>query len=358
MQKEINVDRRDFLKRASAAVRDAGLDAALLNSQFNLQYLCGYHASGALLLLPRNGRAVLLIDSMNITLAGKILAGTDLKVVEAPGNKTAALKNIIKSRNIKRIGVEECYLSAAFYKTLMKELKGVTISDLGGAIESVRVIKSPDEIKAIRRASAMTAGIWRKVSSKIRYGMSEREVAAMIDVEIRREGCENAFPTIVAAGPNTAYPHAVPTDRRLKKGEHLLSDFGMRFSGYCSDLTRLWSKGRMIRKIELLEAHVRAVQVRTINKIGPGVRIGSLLDQANAYFKKNGLEKYVCHGLGHGIGINVHEGPFLSSRETEKCLEKGMVVTVEPGLYAEGLGGVRVEDMVIVTDKGCEVLTV
>lgn len=358
MLKEIEIDRRDILKRVIADVAKAGLDAALVNSQCNVRYLSGYHTSGALLLVPRKGRLIFLIDPMNITLVEKLLAGSGIQIVEASGNKTEVLAKLIKAKNIKCLGIEEGYLSAAFFKTLRIALKGVKMPNLAGLIENVRTVKSADEIKVIRRACAMTEEIWRKVSAKIHFGMSEREVAAMIDVAIRMEGCDNSFPTIVATGPNTAYPHAVPTDRRLKKGEHLLADFGIRFSGYCSDLTRLWSEGRIMRKIELLEGHVRRVQDAAIGKIGPGARIGDLLDQANSYFEKNGLIKYVCHGLGHGIGINVHEGPFLSSRDPDDRLEKGMIVTVEPGLYVEGTGGVRVEDMVLVTDKGCEVLTI
>ena len=144
--------------------------------------------------------------------------------------------------------------------------------------------------------------------------------------------------------------------RHLKKDDHLLVDFGIRVNGYCSDLTRIWAGGRIMRKIAQLRKHVRKARDQAIKKIKPGLSVGKLAKEANKYFKNNNVNKYIYHGLGHGVGLDIHEPPFLRDDSREK-LKQGMVVTVEPGLYIPGIGGIREEDMVLVTKGGCEVLT-
>lgn len=349
--------RNAVLRRARAEVRRRGLDAALVTSEADVRYLTGFHSSGVMLLLPAGKSAVYFVDPMNSSLAKKVLSGLDIRIITAPGDKLTALKGLIALNRIKVLGTEEQSMTVSFYRAVSAALRGVKKKPLGKIFEDMREIKDISEIRALRYAAQRTVSIWRSVSRKIRPGMTEREIATMIDVAVRQSGSENSFPTIVAAGPNSAYPHAIPTDRALAKGEHLLVDFGLRSGGYCSDLTRVWGNGRILRKIRLLQDHVRFVHDAVIEGMRPGVRIGSLLDKASAYFEKNGLGKFVLHGLGHGVGLNIHEGPSLSVRDSNKALKKGMVVTVEPGLYIEGIGGVRVEDMVLITAKGCEVLT-
>ncbi len=350
-------NRNAVLRRARVEAGRRRLDAVLVTSETDIRYIAGFYSSGAMVFLPAKGSAIYLIDPMNSSLAKKLLSSLDIKIFAAPGDKLAALKELVVLNKIKALGVEEQSMTVSFDRTLSSALRGVKRKPSGKLFEEMREIKNPAEIRALRYAAQKTTRIWRSVSRKIKPGMTEREIAAMIDVAVRRAGSDNSFPTIVAAGPNSAYPHAIPTDRKLKRGEHLLVDFGLRSGGYCSDLTRIWGNGRILRKIRLLQKHVRFVHDMIIAGMRPGMRIGSLLGRANAYFDKNGLGKFVMHGLGHGVGLNIHEGPSLSVRDSNKVLKKGMVVTVEPGLYIEGIGGVRVEDMVLITAKGCEVLT-
>ena len=235
----------------------------------------------------------------------------------------------------------------------MVRTKGLRASDI---VRDMRKTKKAGEIKTIRKAAKETVRIWREVKRHLKTGMSEREIASMIDVAIHRKGYSNSFPTIAAIGENTAYPHALAMGRRLKRGDHLLVDFGISLGGYCSDLTRIWAGGRIVRKIEELKKHVLKAHDRAIKRISPGVSTGSLVKEANRYFKDNNLGAYIYHGLGHGIGLDVHEAPSLRENSAEK-LKEGMVVTIEPGLYIPGLGGIRIEDMVLVTKNGYEVLT-
>ena len=357
MPANARLDRNAVLRMARVQIGRRGLDAALITSKTDILYLTGFHSSGVMVFFPAKKDAVYLVDPMNSSLAKELLSGLDVKIVAAPGDKLAALKELVAVTKIRSLGIDEQSLTVSFDRALSAALRGVKKKPLGKAFEEMREIKHLAEIQALRRAARKTVSIWRSVSRKIRPGMTERKIAAMIDVAIRTAGSDNSFSTIVAAGKNSAYPHAVPTDRKIKKGEHLLVDFGMRSNGYCSDLTRVWGNGRILRKIRLLQKHVRVVHNMIIAEMKPGVRIGVLLDKANDYFDRNGLDKFVLHGLGHGVGLNIHEAPSLSVRDSNKVLKRGMVVTVEPGLYIEGTGGVRVEDMVLITAKGHEVLT-
>ena len=187
--------------------------------------------------------------------------------------------------------------------------------------------------------------------------MTEKEIGKLVDMCILDAGCTNSFPTIAAVGANTAHPHAVPTERRLKKNEHVLVDFGLRYKGYCSDLTRTWDNGRIDGQIRDFRKSVLKAQKAAIKMIKPGVMIGTLARESYNILNIVSKGEFILHGLGHGVGLEVHERPFLRMASTER-LKKGMVITVEPGLYKEGLGGIREEDMVVVTEKGCEVLTV
>lgn len=357
MTSALRVDRRTFLARARLGMKRLGLDALLVSSEQGVLYLSGYHCSGALILLSRRMKPVYFVDAMNYSLALRTLTGQQLELSMVRGDKIPAVRDRIKKLGVRKLGVEEDTIPVAVYGRIKAALKGVRLFPGSTVLREARLIKTPGEIKLLRKAASETIKIWRSVSRKIRPGMSERRIAGMINAAIYEKGYTNSFETIVAAGPNSAYPHAIPTDKVLKRGEHLVLDFGIRLNGYCSDLTRVWGEGRIVRKIGLLQKHVRFAHDRVINIIRPGATVGALADEADRYFEKNGLSRYVCHGLGHGVGLDVHEGPSLGSRDSVYRLKAGMIVTVEPGLYIPGVGGVRVEDMVLVTKNGCEVLT-
>ncbi|MBU1084160.1 MAG: Xaa-Pro peptidase family protein, partial [Candidatus Omnitrophica bacterium] len=250
-------------------------------------------------------------------------------------------------------------ISVAGYEKLIKDLPGIKLIGSSGGpdiLGNIRKIKDRKETDVMRRAARITVKIWKKIKKNITTGMTEKDIAAMIDMHIRSRGCLNAFPTIAAVGKNTAYPHAVPTSRRLKDNEHVLVDFGVRYKGYCSDLTRICLNGRIDRQIMGFRDHVRKAHDLAIKTAKDGVRIDTVCGKVRKVFQDANLGDFLLHGLGHGIGVEVHERPFLRLGCPEK-LKKGMVITIEPDLYREGLGGVREEDMILITEKGCEVLT-
>ncbi|MEA3489302.1 MAG: Xaa-Pro peptidase family protein [Candidatus Omnitrophota bacterium] len=349
--------RRSFLRRIKAKISRLGLDALLVSDVYDVLYLLGYSSSPpAKLLIPRKGRAVYFTDPLNETLARKKI--TDL----APGSIVAGkdplemLKTFLRDNKIKKLGINEGSLSMREYRTLAALGRKLDPADASSVVEEMRKIKKAHEVAIIRKAARETVSIWKEVRKKIRTGMSEKDIAAMINVCIHSRGYDNSFPPIVSTGKNSAYPHAFPTDRRLHKDEHVLVDFGIRYSNYCSDLTRTWDNGRIDRQIRDFRKLVMEAHDRAIEQIKAGVFTGDLARKINRYFSFNNVKQFVLHGLGHGLGLFVHEKPFLNENSRERFREN-MVVTVEPGLYREGLGGIREEDMVLVTKKGCEVLT-
>jgi len=353
MQNEVFVRNR-LLKKTGKKTLDSGLDALLISDQHDMFYLTGFFSAGNIILLPVKGRPVYLVDSMNNDLARKMLEGMDLDI--APGPATQGLIKCIRDMGIRRLGIDEDNLPASIYRRLSGADRKLKLRSAPDIIGDMRAIKEQPEIAIIRKAAKETVRIWKEIKKSISPRISEQELASVLDTSIRKRGYDSSFPTIAAFGENSAYPHAIPSRRKLRRDEHVLVDFGIRLKGYCSDLTRTWTKGRINRKIRELEKFVNIVHDRTIKTLKPGTDIGSAVKKANRFFADNKLGQYIRHGLGHGIGLNVHEIPFLREASRGR-LKKGMVVTIEPGLYVPGVGGIRKEDMVLITAKGCEVLT-
>ncbi|MFH1878675.1 MAG: Xaa-Pro peptidase family protein [Candidatus Omnitrophota bacterium] len=348
-------DRDKLLREAVGVIRPADVDGLLVNDEKDVYYLTGYSCPGAKLLLTEKGKKVYFIDKMNFSLASGVLKVLrDVHII--PGQVMLNLKTVIREQKLKRIGINLKSLSAVEYINLFGDKSKLACHDMSSVIENMRDKKNGYEIGVIKKAAEETVKIWKKIKREIRTGMSEKDLAGLADIFVRGGGYENSFTTIAATGPNTAYPHAIATDRKLDKNEHLYIDFGVRYKGYCSDLTRTYYNGRINRQIRDFEKLVLKAQDMAIKRIKPGVAIGKVAVEVNTFFRKNGVGQYILHSLGHGVGLNVHEKPFLHELCGER-FKKGMVVTVEPGLYKAGCGGVREEDMVLVTDKGCEVLT-
>jgi Xaa-Pro aminopeptidase len=305
------------------------------------------------LILPK-GKALYIVDNMNASLAEDRLEGINVDIMR--GAPLRVLSKAINDLRIKKLGIDTRNLTANVYIHLINKCKKTRMKDLAGILRTLREMKDSSEVTVLRKAARETVRIWDLLKKKIRPGISEKELCVLLDGIIVENGYTNSFPSIVAFGKNSAYPHAIPTNRKLAKNEHVLVDFGIVNNGYCSDLTRTWAKGRINRKIRELVKYVDLAQEEAIKKIKPGIRISSLAEYVNNIFTNNGLGEYIRHGLGHGVGMNVHESPFVG-KISEGKLRSGMVITIEPGLYIAGVGGIRKEDMVLITNKGCEVLT-
>lgn len=217
-------------------------------------------------------------------------------------------------------------------------------------------LKNKKQIKALKIAAKITVGIFKEIRKKVKPGALESEIVKEIEGIIKQKGVKRSFRTIVASGPNSAKPHAKPTNRKFKTNDIIVIDFGIVYKGYHSDMTRTFVLGRIDSKIKLLYKTVKKIQPDAIRKVKPGMKISEFVTYVNDYIRSKKLGKYILHSLGHGIGLKIHEGPKLSEKNN-RVIKKRMVLTIEPGLYIKGLGGVRMEDMVLVRDTGCEVLT-
>ncbi len=218
------------------------------------------------------------------------------------------------------------------------------------------MIKNKKQIKALKIAAKITVGIFKKITKKIKAGALESDIAREIETIIKQKGLKRSFRTIVASGPNSAKPHAKPTKRIFKTDDIIVVDFGVIYKGCYSDMTRTFVLGGIDSKMKLLYKIVKKAQSAAIKKVKPGMKISEFVKYVNNYIRSKRLGKYILHSLGHGIGLKVHEAPKLSE-ENRGIIKKGMILTVEPGLYIKGLGGVRMEDMVLIKDAGCEILT-
>ena len=350
------------INKIKSKLRFLDIDGILLNDESNIKYIAGYYTQGAMLYIGKISKIVYFIDPMNFDLCKKSLNEKDIDIVTFKKNYSTNVLEYIKKYNLKNIGIDFNAYSAVLYKNLEKTFSGIKIISENNGVrvasifEDMRKIKSEAEIVILRKLAKDTVKIWKQVKKELRVGIRETKIASIINTFVHEKGYTNSFPTIACVGKNTAYPHAVPGENTLKVGEHVMVDFGVKHKGYCSDLTRVWYKGRINRKIAAFEDLVMRSQDVAINNIKAGARIRTVVKKANDVFHKSDCDKYMLHGLGHGVGLDIHESPFLRENSLEK-LSSNMVVTVEPGLYAKGIGGVRIEDMVLVNSKGCEVLT-
>jgi len=282
--------------------------------------------------------------------------GLPANVVEWSESPWKSLRPILDGAAIKRCGFEAAYMTVAQYNQL-KEVLDVELTPARGLVEGLRVKKEPSEIDALAKAAKLGDEVFIKVLESIKPGRIEREVAADIDCWLRRAGADGpSFETIVAGGPNSAFPHTRAGERRLRAGDFVKLDFGGVFGGYHADMTRTVVLGSATEEQRELYEHVVEAEARALAGLAPGVTGREADALSRDYFVSIGKGDSFGHNLGHGVGLDVHEQPTLGPKSKTE-LEAGMVFTVEPGLYIPGFGGVRIEDMVVMCEHGIQVLT-
>jgi Xaa-Pro aminopeptidase len=283
---------------------------------------------------------------------------TACRVVTAKGSLTAIAAKTAAKKRWKRVGYERNRVSFAQYSALEAACgKPVGLVATADVVERLRTVKSDAEIDLIRQSVALNAKAFQRTLRRIRPTVTENDIAAEIDYQMRRLGAEAmAFESIVAAGPRSALPHARPSSERIGSNRLLLMDTGAVRFGYCSDMTRVLHLGTPGRRSKQLYKAVLEAQLAAIDAVRAGVQAGTVDRAARRVLRAHGLERAFVHSTGHGLGLEIHEAPRLGKRE-ETRLETGMAITIEPGAYVEGFGGVRIEDTVVVTKSGCEVLT-
>jgi Xaa-Pro aminopeptidase len=337
-----------------AGLENRELDAMLLVSPANVRYLTGFTGSnGALLALPEE---VIFFTDPRYAVQSKGEISCRTKVCKGPILADAA--SVVKARRIRRLGFERTHLSYDGFETLRAKMPmNTALEPISGWLETYRVLKSESEIALIRRSVATNSKAFERAVRRVRPGVSERDLAAEIDHQMRRLGAEKpSFETIVAAGERSALPHAHPTGAVLKPRQLVLIDMGAFQDGYASDMTRMLFLGTPGERVKRLYRAVLEAQLAAIDAVRPGVTTAQVDRQARDVLKAHKLERAFVHSTGHGLGLEIHELPRIGKKD-KTPLAAGMAITIEPGVYLEGVGGIRIEDTVVVTATGCEVLT-
>jgi len=340
-----------------------GLDALVISAPVNITYLTGFRGTAGLLLVGPE-RARLLVDGRYEAMAREgIAAGrvTDVDVTRVTGRYDVALAEVAPSVGARIVGFEAGDVTVATLSAWQRRAPDVTWRATERVVERLRLVKDAFEQAVFRRAARLIDAIVGQLASMVARGRSERDVARQLDAAILAAGfADVAFPTIVASGPHSAHPHATPGDRQLVDGDLVVLDFGGVLDGYCVDITRMAAVGRVSDRALAMFDAVAAAQQAAIAKVREGITCPEVDAGARDVLQARGFGEAFVHGTGHGLGLQVHEAPRVGRDDGEPVerLSAGMVCTIEPGAYVEGLGGVRLEDDVLVTTTGCEVLTV
>lgn len=349
------MDFRARQQRAMEAVARQGLGALLVTHLPNVRYLSGFTGSSGALALAHGGCAF-FTDSRYTEQARDEVSGA--RVVVAQGAPGIAAAHWLRSAGVRTLGIEGERVSVAARAALQRALgRAVRLRATTGLVEGARQVKDAAEIRALRRAVQLGSSLFEVAVNAIRPGVSERAVAAELEYAARRAGADGmSFETIVAAGTRSAHPHGVASARPIPRRGFVVLDFGVILGGYCSDMTRTVYVGRPTAEARRMYEAVRCAQLAAIAAIRSGVAAGAVDEAARRVLGKAGYGRFFTHSTGHGVGLEIHEPPRLAGGQRDTLVE-GMVITVEPGIYIPGRGGVRIEDMVVVKRRGCEVLT-
>ena len=331
-------------------LKDYGVNAALVITASNTFYLSGYESTNCRILIT-NDKDYFFTD-MRYLEEAKNAIGDRFEVLLGGVEE---IKGIADDLGIKALGVEE-NVSYGEYRSLKELFKGIEFVAVDEAFSKIRAIKTEREISLIKTAQSVTETAFNEILPFIKEDVTEIEIAARLEYIMLKNGCELAFDSIVAFGENGSKPHAHRSERKLRRGEFVTMDFGAKYKGYCSDMTRTVALGAVDeRKARAYNAVLEA------NKLAEkAIKIGEKCCDIDAvarnYLAKFSLDKFFSHSLGHSVGVDIHEMPAFSPR-CEEVLKEGMIITVEPGVYLEGDFGLRIEDMALVTKSGAEILT-
>ena len=350
----------DFRRRRIAALSEgltaSHLDGLLVTGSANVRYLSGFSGSSALLFVSRND-ALLITDFRYQTQAAEEVGNIARVVIESQSLWNGLWQHLAEMSHVQVAGFESAHLYHRDFQRLLEAGGRWQWRATIDLVEVLRERKDDDEVARIRAAVAAAERALESTVKQVRAGMTELEVAGILESSLRHSGSEGfAFPSIVASGPNAALPHARPTTRKLRDGDFLLLDFGARVSGYCSDITRPFVVGHESDEQREFYDVVRLANERAVKAVRPGMSGRDADRVARGYIQDRGFGELFGHSLGHGIGLEVHEAPRLA-KTAEGPLVEGAVVTVEPGIYRPGWGGVRIEDDVHLGTGGPQVLT-
>jgi len=345
---------RHRLGKLREAMGSVGIEVLLVTGISNLRYISGFTGSTGIGLVTEHD-ALFFADPRYTAQAA--MECPDFEITPVLNGFVAALSSVIRDKGWHAVAFERHHVRFATYEELRDSMPGVRLVPTSNLIEDLRAVKDEHEVAAIRRAAEAADAAFSHALKVLRPGMTERELALEIEWHMRKLGAaREGFPSIVASGPRTALPHASPTDKPIQKGEFVTMDFGAYMDGYNSDITRTVCLGTADAKQREVYDVVRRAQQLGVEAIRPGVKGQDVDRAAREFIANHGFGPNFGHGLGHGIGLEVHDVGALNKTSNLE-LKAGMVFTVEPGVYIEDWGGVRIEDDVLVTESGAERLT-
>jgi Xaa-Pro aminopeptidase len=341
------------LERLRSAMKKMDVDGVLITSTYNRRYLTNFTGSAGLVLVSKN-EAKFITDFRYVEQAAKQAQG--FEIVKHLGTIVEEASNQAKLMGIKRLGFEQDHLTFAVYKAYESAVEGELVP-VSGLLEKLRLIKEPSEIKILKEAAKIADAAFAHIVEYIRPGLTELEVSNELEFFMRKQGAtSSSFDTIVASGVRGALPHGVASSKVIESGDLITLDYGAYYNGYVSDITRTLAVGKPSDEMKKIYDIVLEAQLRGMAGIKPGMTGREADALTRNLITEKGYGEYFGHSTGHGIGLEVHEGPALSVK-SDTVLEPGMAVTVEPGIYVPGLGGVRIEDDTIITIEGNESLT-
>lgn len=344
---------KNRIEKLRSCMISKNLDCVFVKGDPNRNYLSGFTGDESFSIITAD-KAFFITDSRFTQQAKEQVK--DYEIVEYKGVFRDFFTDITKKLNVKNIGFEEDIVSYDEYQRLSKNLDAKLVP-MGGIIEDIRLIKDESEVEVIRKAAEIADKAFSHMLKFIKSGMSEREVGLELEFTMKKLGAKDlSFPSIVASGVRSCLPHGQATDKVLNNGEFLTLDFGCIFNEYCSDMTRTVVIGEPSDKMAEIYDTVLQAQKNALQVIKSEIKACVVDEAARSYISKKGYGQYFGHGVGHGVGREIHEGPRVSPA-SDTILKPGMIITDEPGIYIPNFGGVRIEDLILVTKNGCEVLS-
>jgi len=351
------MDYKGRVQRAREGLTTHRVDALLMTHLPNIRYLCGFSGSAGVLLLGERS-TVFFTDGRYTEQAREEVTGATVKILKGKSALAAAMGWLTRQSAIRRIGIEASHLTVADRNTVAKAMpRGVRLIEVPPIIERLRMVKDAEEIAKIRAACHLGVRLFDHALKSLRPGIAESEVAGELEFAARNAGVDQmAFSTIVASGARSALPHGRASSATVPRRGFVVCDFGVILAGYCSDMTRTVHVGRAAAEERRAYEAVREAQQAALNAVRPGATVGEVDHAARTSLQRKKLDRYFTHSTGHGLGLEIHEAPRVAAAQSE-MLRPGMVITIEPGIYLPGKFGIRIEDTVVVTETGCEVLT-
>jgi Xaa-Pro aminopeptidase len=342
------------IERLRQVMSEKELPALLITNAYNRLYMTGFNGSAGCVLITQD-RALFLVDFRYVTQASE--QAPDYEIVEHQPSVSATILELLQQQGIKRLGFEQSDVSYGAFMDYQKKLSGIELIPTDQLVEKLRMIKDANELKIMQEAADLADATFTHILTKLKPGVSEIDIALEIEIYIRSNGgTSTSFDTIVASGERSALPHGRASERLLRANEFVKMDFGAYYKGYCSDITRTVMLGKPTDKHKEIYDIVLEAQMNCLKYLKPGMT-GSEGDAlARDVISRYGYGNQFGHGTGHSLGLEIHESPRLSKLD-KSILKTGMVVTVEPGIYLPGFGGVRIEDDVVLTDTGIKILT-